>query len=197
MIVAAPLLAIIALVLPRVDRPKQVPILRLPVFPKGTRVFGVAMALAWSTTGMTIAVVSLELAVNGLGGWTGLVIFLAIFVGFLCQPIARRLTNSQSLALGFVLIPLGFLVLLAGVWLHLLALVLIGTCITSAASYGFSYLASLSEVSQRPGPWGSSYLGQGGHADARGQHGQQQDRGPRCGGNEKARKGIPAGNILR
>ncbi|TDT74228.1 putative MFS family arabinose efflux permease [Litoreibacter halocynthiae] len=149
LIVAAPLLAIIALVLPRVDRPKQVSVLRLPVFPKGTWVFGVAMALAWSTTGMTIAVVPLELAANGLGGWTGLVIFLAIFIGFLCQPIARRMTNSQSLALGFALIPLGFLVLLAGVWLHLLALVLIGTCITSAASYGFSYLASLSEVSLR------------------------------------------------
>ena len=147
--VAAPLLAIIAFGLPRVDRPKRVSILRLPVFPKGTWMFGAAMALAWSTTGMTIAVVPLELAANDLGGWTGLVIFLAIFVGFLCQPIARRMTNDQSLALGFVLIPLGFLVLLAGVWLHLLALVLIGTCITSAASYGFSYLASLAEVSLR------------------------------------------------
>jgi len=148
LLAAAPLLAIIVLALPRVDRPKRVSVLRLPVFPNGTWVFGGAMALAWSTTGMTIAVVPLELAANGLGGWTGLVIFLAIFVGFLCQPIARRMTNSQSLALGFVLIPLGFLVLLAGVGLHLLALVLIGTCITSAASYGFSYLASLSEVAQ-------------------------------------------------
>lgn len=147
--VAVPLLAMITFGLPRVDQPKRVSILRLPVFPKGTWMFGGAMALAWSTTGMTIAVVPLELAANDLGGWTGLVIFLAIFVGFLCQPIARCMTNDQSLALGFALIPLGFLVLLAGVWLHLLALVLIGTCITSAASYGFSYLASLAEVSLR------------------------------------------------
>lgn len=147
--IAAPLLAMIAFCLPRVDHPKRVSILRLPVFPKDTWMFGAAMALAWSTTGMTIAVVPLELAANGLGGWTGLVIFLAIFVGFLCQPIAQRMTNDQSLALGFVLIPLGFLVLLAGVRLHLLTLVLIGTCITSAASYGFSYLASLAEVSLR------------------------------------------------
>ena len=107
------------------------------------------MALAWSTTGITIAVVPLELAANDLGGWTGLVIFLAIFVGFLCQPIARRMTNDRALTLGFVLIPFGFLVLLAGVWLKILALVLIGTCITSAASYGFTYLASLAEVSLR------------------------------------------------
>ncbi|MBU2936695.1 MULTISPECIES: MFS transporter [Pacificibacter] len=146
LLIAAPILALIAFTLPREDRPKRVSVLRLPVFPKGTWVFGCAMALAWSTTGMTIAVVPLELAANGLGGWTGLVIFLAIFVGFLCQPIARCMSNTQSLALGFGLIPLGFLVLLAGVWLHTLALVLIGTCITSAASYGFSYLAALSEV---------------------------------------------------
>lgn len=147
--IAAPILAVVALVLPRVDRPKHVSLVRLPVFPTGTWMFGAAMALAWSTTGMTIAVIPLELAANGLGGWTGVVIFLAIFVGFLCQPIARRMTNDRALALGFVLIPLGFCVLLVGVWLKLLAFVLIGTCITSAASYGFTYLASLAEVSLR------------------------------------------------
>ena len=147
--VAAPVLSLISLGLPRIDKPKPVSLLRLPIFPAGTWVFGAAMALAWSTTGMTIAVVPLELASNDLGGWTGLVIFLAIFVGFLCQPIARRMTNERALAVGFFLVPLGFFVLLAGVWLNILALVLIGTCITSAASYGFTYLASLAEVSMR------------------------------------------------
>jgi len=149
MFMVAPILAVIAFGLPRADCPKAVSLLRLPVFPRGTWMFGAAMALAWSTTGMTIAVVPLQLAANGLGGWTGLVIFLAIFVGFLCQPIARRMTNDNALALGFILIPLGFLVLLVGVWLKMLNLVLIGTCITSAASYGFTYLASLAEVSLR------------------------------------------------
>ena len=147
--VAAPVLTVIALGLPRIDKLRSVSLLRLPVFPSGTWMFGAAMALAWSTTGMTIAVIPLELAANDLGGWTGLVIFLAIFVGFLCQPIARRMTNDRALAFGFVLIPLGFLVLLAGVWLKVLAFVLVGTCITSAASYGFTYLASLAEVSLR------------------------------------------------
>ncbi|MEQ8921872.1 MAG: MFS transporter, partial [Roseovarius sp.] len=71
--VIAPTLAVIALVLPRVDAPRPVSLLRLPVFPVGTWMFGAAMALAWSTTGMTIAVVPLELAANDLGGWTGLV----------------------------------------------------------------------------------------------------------------------------
>jgi predicted MFS family arabinose efflux permease len=147
--VAAPILATVALGLPRIDKPRPVSLLRLPVFPTGTWMFGTAMALAWSTTGMTIAIIPLELAANDLGGWTGLVIFLAIFVGFLCQPIARRMANDRALTLGFALIPLGFLVLLAGVWLKILTFVLVGTCITSAASYGFTYLASLAEVSLR------------------------------------------------
>ncbi|WP_323775740.1 MFS transporter [Leisingera sp.] len=149
LLATAPVLAAAAFALPKADCPKPVTPLRLPAFPSGTWVFGAAMALAWSTTGMTIAVVPLQLAANALGGWTGLVIFLAIFAGFLCQPVARRMSNGRALALGFVLIPLGFLVLLAGVWLTSLVLVLAGTCITSAASYGFTYLASLAEVSLR------------------------------------------------
>lgn len=147
--IAAPVLAVAALILPRISSPRLVSLLRLPVFPAGSWRFGAAMALAWSTTGMTIAVVPLELAANDLGGWTGLVIFLAIFMGFLCQPLARRMTNEGALNLGFVLIPLGFLILLAAVWFKVLALVLLGTCITSAASYGFTYLAALAEVSLR------------------------------------------------
>lgn len=149
--IVAPLLALAVLFLPRVDQPKQVSLLRLPVFPKGTWMFGTAMALAWSTTGMTIAVVPLKLAANGLGGWTGLVIFLAIFIGFLSQPISRRMSNNNSLLLGFILIPSGFFVLIMGVWQEHLLLILLGTCITSAASYGFTYLASLSQVASLAG----------------------------------------------
>lgn len=125
--------------------------LRLPVFAGGTRSFGAAMALAWSTTGMTIAVVPLQLGADGLGGWSGLVIFLAVFTGFLCQPLARRLSNARGLALGLVLVPLGFALLLAGLRLQLMVLVLAGTGITSAASYGFIYLAALAETAARAG----------------------------------------------
>lgn len=149
LIVAAPALALLALMLPRVDQPRRVSPLRLPVFPRGSAVYGLALALAWSTTGMTIAVVPLELAANGLRGWSGLVIFLAIFVGFLCQPVARRMKNASALALGFALVPAGFLILLLGVQAEQLVLVLIGTAVSSAASYGFTYLAALSEVGSR------------------------------------------------
>ncbi len=46
LLATAPILALIALKLPRVDIPKRVSLLRLPVFPTGTWVFGVAMGLA-------------------------------------------------------------------------------------------------------------------------------------------------------
>lgn len=151
LLAAAPLLAALALTLPQSTPARRVSLLRLPVFPAGTGVFGAAMALAWSATGMTIAVVPLQLAAVGLGGWSGLVIFLAVFAGFLCQPLARRMTNARALALGLVLVPLGFALALAGIWLQWLALVLAGTCITSAASYGFTYLAALAEAAERAG----------------------------------------------
>ncbi|SFN75782.1 MFS transporter [Xenorhabdus japonica] len=147
--VIAPILAIIGLKMPRVDVPKRVSIIKLPVFPPRTWVFGIAMALAWSTTGMIIAVVPLELKTQDLDGWTGLVIFLAIFIGFLCQPIARRMANPKALALGLLLTPLGFLVLLIGFWIQSITLILLGTSITSAASYGFTYLSALFEFSSR------------------------------------------------
>lgn len=145
----APLLAPVVLQLPRVDAPRGVSVLRLPVFPSGASIYGIAMALAWSATGMIIAVVPLQLESTGIADWTGLVVFLAIFTGFLCQPIAKRMTNAQSLAVGFILIPLGFLVLLIGASIGSIGLVLLGTCMTSASSYGFTYLAALSEFSLR------------------------------------------------
>lgn len=145
----APLLALAVLLLPRADAPKKVAMLRLPVFPPGTWRFGVALAIAWSATGMTIAVVPLQLEMQGLGVYTGIVIFLAIFVGFLSQPLARRLSNQAALSVGFALVPLGFLTLLFGVWTQSIWFVLAGTAITSSASYGFTYLSSLAEFSLR------------------------------------------------
>ena len=149
LIAALPLLLLATLKLPKVYKTRPVSLLRLPIFPKGTRVYGIAMALAWSATGMTIAVVPLELAARGLGAWTGLVVFLAIFTGFLCQPLAKHITNRSALTLGFCLVPLGFAVLLYGILFNSLAAILIGTCLTSAASYGFTYLSALAEVSIR------------------------------------------------
>ncbi len=151
LILAAPVLAIAVLALPRADTPRDVSLIRLPRFPQGTWPAGYAILLAWSATGMVIALMPLELAALGLPGWTGLVLFLNNFVGFLCQPLARRLTNRRALQVGFILVPLGFAIMTAGVATHHLALIVIGAATTSAASYGFTYLGGLAEVSARAG----------------------------------------------
>lgn len=149
LVAAAPVLALATLCLPRVDTPSRVSVFRFPVFPAGTGVYGAAMVLAWASSGMMIAVVPLQLQAEGLAGWSGLVVFLTVFVGFLCQPLARRMSNRQALLSGFVLVPCGFLVLLCGVWFSSIAMVLLGASMSSASSYGFTYLAALAEVSVR------------------------------------------------
>ncbi len=147
LLLAVPLLILFCLALPRAWVPRRVPMLRLPVFPEGSAPYGIAIGLSWASTGMTIAVVPLLLDRHGLGAWSGPVIFLALFVGFLCQPLARRMSNPHALRLGLCLIPLGFAGLLAGAALHSIPLILLGTGLTSASSYGFTYLSALSEVS--------------------------------------------------
>ncbi|ANT62195.1 MFS transporter [Salipiger sp. CCB-MM3] len=147
LLLAVPVLVLASLSLPRAWVPHHVSMLRLPVFPAGSAPYGIAMGLSWASTGMTIAVVPLLLDRHGLGAWSGPVIFLALFIGFLCQPLARRMSNPRALRLGLCLIPLGFAGLLSGAALQSIPLILLGTALTSASSYGFTYLSSLSEVS--------------------------------------------------
>ena len=147
--VSVPILSITFFKIPRVDTLKNVPLFRLPIFPPNTWLYGLPMTLVWATTGMIIAIVPLELKNLQLDNWTGLVIFLAIFVGFLCQPIARKMNNSNALVLGGILIPIGFIIIVLGVWLQSLSLILLGSAITSSASYGFTYLSALSELGPR------------------------------------------------
>ncbi|MCY4032133.1 MAG: MFS transporter [Hyphomicrobiales bacterium] len=143
-------LSISVFFLPRVDIPKrQASLLRLPVFPPRTWPYGMGLAMAWSATGMTIAVVPLQLEAQGFGAYTGLIIFLSFFVGFLCQPIARQMTERKSLLVGYTLVPLGFLTLVSGLWMQSILLIITGTCITSSASYGFTYLCGVSVFSMR------------------------------------------------
>ena len=142
----APALALACLALPRRAPDRRAPLMRLPAFPAGSAPYGLALALSWASTGMTIAVMPLLLARLSLDAWSGPVIFLALFAGFLCQPLARRLSGPRARAVGLRLVPLGFAGLLAGAALGSVPLILLGTALTSAASYGFVYLAALAEV---------------------------------------------------
>lgn len=132
-------------------RRREVSLFRLPYYPLKTAVYGLAMAVAWATTGMIIAVIPLELTQLNLSEYSGLVVFLAIFVGFLCQPAAKKCSQENALFAGMVMTAAGFLVIVGGVWSASIILILIGTGITSASSYGFTYLSSLSAFSLMAG----------------------------------------------
>lgn len=138
-------------IMPPTLRRREVSLFRLPFYPVNTAVYGLAMAAAWATTGMIIAVVPLELTRLQLSEYSGLVVFLAIFVGFLCQPAAKKCSRENALSAGMVMTAVGFLVILSGVWTASVSLILIGTGITSASSYGFTYLSSLSAFSLMAG----------------------------------------------
>lgn len=127
------------------------PLLRLPYFPAGTVVVGIAIAVAWAVTGLVITIVPTQLAHQQLAAWTGPVLFLVNGTGALVQPLARRLDSANSLRVGFVLLSLGYVSLVSGAWLGILSLVLLGAAIAGAACYGFTYLGGLAEVTKAAG----------------------------------------------
>lgn len=122
-------------------------LLRLPYYPTGVWGYGVAIAVAWAVTGLVIAVVPGELAQHGLGVWSGPTLFLVNGTGALMQPLARRLAPVAALRVGFVLLPLGYGLLVLGAWQGVLPGILAGAMLAGAACYGFTYLGGLSAVS--------------------------------------------------
>ncbi|ECE0486467.1 MFS transporter [Salmonella enterica subsp. enterica] len=127
----------------------DVPIIRFPFYPLNTKIFGLAMSVAWATTGMIIAVIPLALKNIGLGDYNGLIVFLSIFIGFLCQPIARRLHSHKSIVIGMLLTICGFITIIIGIFESSIGIIVIGTSMTSSSSYGFTYLSSLFVFSSR------------------------------------------------
>lgn len=126
-------------------------VLRLPYFPTGTVLVGMALALAWAVTGLVIAVIPAQLAQHQLSVWTGPALFLVNGTGVLVQPLARRLDSRRSMQVGFVLLPVGYGLLVSGAWLGILGLVLLGAALAGAACYGFTYLGGLAIVTKAGG----------------------------------------------
>lgn len=127
------------------------PWVRLPYFPKGTVAMGIAIALAWAVTGLVIAVVPTQLAQHQLADWAGTALFLVNATGVLVQPLARRFDAKKSIRIGFILISLGYLLLVFGAGFGILMLVLAGSAIAGTACYGFTYLGGLAEVTKAGG----------------------------------------------
>lgn len=122
-------------------------LMRLPAFPRGSVTLGLAIATAWAVTGLVISVVPSQLSLQGLAAWSGPALFLVNGTGALMQPWARRLSAERSLLVGFVLLPVGYALLVLGAWWGALGLVLLGASISGAACYGFTYLGGLTAVS--------------------------------------------------
>ncbi|HEY8383559.1 MAG TPA: MFS transporter [Microvirga sp.] len=120
--------------------------IRMPVFPAGTPIYGVAILIAWATVGLVISVFPAALRAHGLSGWSGFSTFLVISAGLLVQPIARRLDPLKSIRIGLVFVPLGYAGLTFGALWPSLPLVLAGAAIVSFSAYGFTYLGGLAAV---------------------------------------------------
>jgi MFS family permease len=117
--------------------------LRMPVFTSETLTYSVAILIAWSAVGIVIGLVPVALSSHGHNAWTGFSTFFVISTGLVVQPLARKLSPLRSLRLGMLLAPCGFTILIVGVTFLSLPLLLIGAMLTSAAAYGFTYLAGL------------------------------------------------------
>ncbi|HYO53339.1 MFS transporter [Archangium sp.] len=126
-------------------------LLRLPHFPPHTFAINASIVLAWAVTGVVISLLPSQLAQRQLSGWGGHALFLVTGTGALFQPLARKMVPHKAIQLGFLLVPLGYGILVGGAWLGILWMVLLGASIAGSACYGFTYLGGLAEISKAGG----------------------------------------------
>lgn len=120
--------------------------LRLPSYPQGTLVYGLAILLAWATVGLVIAILPSALQAHGLSAWSGFATFGICSCGVLFQPWARRLAPQTATVLGLIILPMAYGLIAWGAVQGYLLAVLLGTVAASSACYGFIYLGGLSGV---------------------------------------------------
>lgn len=131
--------------------PRGGPLVRLPLITSRTVPAGLAIALAWAVSGLVVAVVPAQMTERGLSIWSGPVLFLVNAAGVLVQPWARRLSPRSAMLLGLAVVPIGYVLLVAGAALRLLPLVLLGACVSGTGCYGFIYLGGLALASEAGG----------------------------------------------
>jgi predicted MFS family arabinose efflux permease len=128
--------------------PKGGAVLRLPYFPARSFTINASIVLAWAVVGIVISLLPSQLAKHQLSGWGAHALFLMSGTGVLFQPLARKMTPRTAVRLGFLLVPLGYSILVSGAWLGVLWVVLLGAAIAGSACYGFTYLGGLAEISK-------------------------------------------------
>jgi len=125
--------------------------LRLPCYPAGSLLYGLAILLAWACVGLVIALLPGILKQHGLSDWSGFSTFCVISCGLLFQPMARRLTGAKATLLGLLILPCSYAVIAWGAERGQLLTVLLGAVAASSACYGFIYLGGLSAVNTLAG----------------------------------------------
>lgn len=129
----------------------SIPMMRFPKFLKGSASAYLGICAAWSVSGLVIALLPAQLAKHDLATWAGPALFLVNIIGIMFQPMARCLSTKTNLAIGSVLIPLGYITLVYGSVLGDVTLLLLGSAIAGSACYGFTYLGGLSVVVEKAG----------------------------------------------
>lgn len=125
--------------------------LRLPFYPRGSAVYGMAILLAWAGTGLVIALLPGILRQHGLSAWSGFSTFCVTSCGLLFQPLARRMASIKATLLGLAILPCSYALLAWGANAGHLGAVLLGAVAASSACYGFIYLGGLAAVNQLAG----------------------------------------------
>jgi MFS family permease len=133
------------------DPRRHAPVVRLPSYPAGSVVPGLAIAAGWAVTGLVFVVVPAQLAREGMGAWTAPALFLVNVSGALCQPWARRMGARRALRTGLLVLPAGYALLLAGTALGWVPLLLAGAAVAGSACYGFTFLGGLAEATRLGG----------------------------------------------
>ena len=135
--------------------PKLPPIggnlIRLPYFPRGSFAANLAIAICWAANGVVIAIIPAQLAKYGLTIYGGFCLVLMNWSGAFLQPFIRNINSVMAVRLGFVLVPVGFGLVITGCYFNTLAVILPGTFVMGLAAYGFSFMGGLSIISNLGG----------------------------------------------
>lgn len=131
---------------------KTQPLSRFPIFYSKCALVYFGIFIAWSVSGLVIAVLPAQLAIHHLSDWAGLVLFLVNIVGVFVQPIAKNQHVKFNCLFGAILIPSGYLLMLFGTNTGQIFPLLLGASIAGAAAYGFTYLGGLSHVIETASP---------------------------------------------
>jgi MFS family permease len=126
-------------------------LIRLPYFPRGSVAVNLAIGICWAANGVVIAIIPAQLAKYGLTIYGGFCLVLMNWSGALLQPFIRNVNPVRAVRLGFILVPVGFGLVLAGCYLNILAVILSGSFVMGLAAYGFSFMGGLSIISNLGG----------------------------------------------